>query len=111
MRKDRIASLLIREISNIVTQDMSDPRFRFVTITKVLVGHDLKEAIVYFSSLNNKPETFEALKNAKGYIKSILAHRIRLRFIPELRFKIDDSYEYGKKIDELIEKISKSNKE
>jgi ribosome-binding factor A len=110
MRKERIASVLEKEISNIIQQDASDPRLRFVTITKVVVSHDLKEAIVYFSSLDKKNETFEALKKAKGYIKSILAHRVRMKFIPELQFRIDNSFEYGKRIDALIEEIKKDNK-
>ena len=107
MRKERIASVLGKEISNIIQQDVNDPRLRFVTITKVVVSQDLKEAIVYFSSLDKKNETLGALKKAKGYIKTILAHRIRMKFIPELQFRIDNSYEYGKRIDKLLEKISR----
>lgn len=111
MRKDRIASLLAREIAHIITQDMSDPRCRFITVTKVVVSSDLKEATVYFSSLDNKSESLATLQKAKGYIKSMLAHRVRLRFLPDLHFVIDNSYEYTKKIDELIEKISNDHTE
>ena len=111
MRKDRVASLLEREISYIITQDMNDPRCRFITVTKVVVSSDLKEASVYFSSLENKSESLATLQKAKGYIKSILAHRVRLKFLPDLHFVIDNSYEYGKKIDELIEKISNDHTE
>ena len=110
MRKERVASVLEREISNIVTLDIRDPRLGLVTITKVVVSQDLKVAIVYFSSLKDKSETLETLKRAKGYIKSVLAKRIRLKFIPNLQFEIDNSYEYGKRIDKLLEKISKDNK-
>jgi ribosome-binding factor A len=105
MRKDRVASLLEREIANIITQDMNDPRCQFITVTRVVVSSDLKEADVYFSSLSNKSESLATLQKAKGYIKSMLAHRVRLKFLPELNFIIDNSYEYTRKIDELIEKI------
>jgi ribosome-binding factor A len=111
MRRERIASLLEREISSIVTQEIRDPRLGFITITKVIVSHDLKNATVYFSSLDDKIASLKILKGAKGYIKSVLAHRIRLKFLPQLHFKIDNSYEYGRKIDELIEKISDGDKE
>jgi ribosome-binding factor A len=111
MRKERIASVLEREISSIISQEIRDPRIGFITVTKVVVSRDLKSADVYFSSLNDKSEGLQTLKRAKGYIKSTLAHRVRLKFIPDLEFKIDDSYEYGKRIDDLFEEISKNNKE
>lgn len=111
MRNERIASLLEREISNIVTQEIRDPRLGFITITRVVVSQDLKNATVYFSSLGDKVVSFNILKGAKGYIKSVLAHRVRLKFLPELCFKIDNSYECGRKIDELIEKIDDGDKE
>ncbi len=110
MRKDRLASVLVREISNIVTQDMRDPRLGFITITNVVVSPDLKKAMVYFSSLGDKSKSFEILSKAKGYIRSSLAQRVRLKCIPDLIFKIDDSYEYGRRIDGLFEKINKDNK-
>ncbi len=111
MRKERIASVLEREISQIVAQEMNDPRLGFITITKVLVTADLKEAVVYFSSLEKKPEVHEILKRAKGYIRSILAQRVRIKFIPDLRFEVDDSFEYGKKIDTIIGQANKPDKE
>ncbi|HEC78933.1 MAG TPA: 30S ribosome-binding factor RbfA [candidate division WOR-3 bacterium] len=111
MRKDRVASVLEREISNIVTQEIRDPRLGFITITSVEVTADLKTAVIYFSSLGDKVESFQTLKRAKGYIRSVLAHRIRLRSVPELEFKIDNSYEYRQRIDELFKKISTDDKE
>jgi ribosome-binding factor A len=111
MRKDRIASILGREISDIIEHEIKDPRLGFVTITTVDVSIDLKTAIVYFSSLDDKSEGLETLNRAKGFIRSSLAHRIRMRFIPNLEFKIDDSFEYGKKIDAFLEEISNDNSE
>ncbi|MCK4940630.1 30S ribosome-binding factor RbfA [candidate division WOR-3 bacterium] len=111
MRKDRIASILSREISDIIGHEIKDPRLGFVTITTVDVSIDLKTAIVYFSSLDDKSEGLETLNRAKGYIRSSLAHRIRMKFIPNLEFKIDDSFEYGKKIDAFLKEISNDNSE
>ncbi len=111
MRRERIASVLEREISNIVAQEMKDPRLGFVTITEVQVNPDLKEAIVYFSSLENPSENLKTLNRAKGYIRSTLAHRVRIRVIPQLEFKIDESYEKSRHLDELFEEINKDNQE
>jgi ribosome-binding factor A len=111
MRKDRVASILSREISDIIEHEIKDPRLGFVTITTVDVSIDLKTAIVYFSSLDNKTEGLETLNRAKGYIRSSLAQRVRIKFIPNLEFKIDNSFEYGNKIDALLEEISNDDKE
>lgn len=111
MRKDRIASVLSREISRIIEHEMKDPRLGLVTITTVDVTADLKTATVYFSSLDDKQAGLETLNRAKGYIRSLLAHRVNMRFIPDLEFRIDNSYEYGKKIDNVLDEISKSDKE
>jgi ribosome-binding factor A len=111
MRKDRIASVISREVSEIIERELKDPRLGFVTITTVDVSSDLKTATIYFSSLNNKQEGLETLNRAKGYIKSTLAHRVRMKYIPDIEFRIDNSYEYGKKIESLLEEISQDDKE
>lgn len=110
-RRERVASVLAREISNIVTQEMRDPRLGLITITDVVVSPDLKVAVVFFSSLQDKSGSLEVLSKAKGYIKSILANRVIMKSIPDLKFEIDDSFEHGKRIDELFGKINKADKE
>ncbi len=110
MRSDRVASLIARELSFIISQEIKDPRLGFVTITKVFVSPDLKEATVYFTTLGDRKNDLTILQGAKGFIRSSLAHRIRIKFIPELRFAFDDSFEYGEKIDRLIEETNKGNK-
>ncbi|KPK64229.1 hypothetical protein AMJ83_03090 [candidate division WOR_3 bacterium SM23_42] len=111
MRKERVASIIGRQISEIIAHEMKDPRLGFVTITTVDVSDDLKTAIVYFSSLNDKSEGLETLNRAKGYIRSHLANRVRMKYLPNLEFKIDNSFEYGKKIDALLDDISTEDKE
>jgi ribosome-binding factor A len=111
MRKDRIASVLNRAISEIIEHQMKDPRLGRVTITTVDVSSDLKTAIIYFSSLDDKQAGLATLNRAKGYIKSELASKVRMRYIPDIEFRIDNSYEYGKKIDALLDEISQDDKE
>jgi ribosome-binding factor A len=110
-RKERVASVLAREISHIVAYEIKDPRVGFVTITEVVVNPDLKAAVVFFSTLGDKSKSCEVLKRAKGYIRSLLAQRVRMKAIPDLEFKIDNSYEYREKINKLFEQISQDNQE
>jgi len=110
MRCERIASLLHQEISEIIEREVKDPRLPFLTITDVVVSRDLKVALVYFSTLGDKQVALDILSRAKGYIRSNLAQRIRLRFIPEIEFKLDESYEQLKRLNELFKKISKTDK-
>jgi len=111
MRSDRVASLIAREISVIISQELRDPRLGMVTITKVTLASDLKEAKVYFTTLGNSANDLHILEGAKGFIRTTLAHRIRIKFIPDLKFIIDDSQKYGEKIDRLLEEIDKGNKD
>jgi ribosome-binding factor A len=111
MRKDRVASVLERELSMIIAQDLNDPRLNLVTITKVTVSPDIKNATVYFSSLKKREEVLKVLQGAKGCIRTHLAHRIRIKTIPDLIFAIDDTFERGQRIDALLKEISKHDQE
>jgi ribosome-binding factor A len=103
MRSRRVAKNLKRELARIV-QESSDPRFLHITITDAEVTRDLKYATIYYTTMGH-PESGAALRKASGYIKNQLAQRLMIRFIPELRFKEDKSYEYGRHIDEIIDNI------
>ncbi len=111
MRSERVASLIAREVSLIISQEIRDPRLGMVTITKVVISPDLKEAKIYFTSLGNATNDLSVLDGAKSYIRTTLAHRIRIKFIPDLKFIIDESSKYGEKIDRLIEEINKDRKD
>ncbi|MEO0095800.1 MAG: 30S ribosome-binding factor RbfA [candidate division WOR-3 bacterium] len=111
MRRDRVASLIAREISLIISQEIRDPRLGMVTIIRVILSSDLKEAKVYFTTFGDSVNDLHILEGAKGFIRSALAHRIRIKFIPDLKFIIDDSQQYGQKIERLLKEINKGNKE
>ena len=78
-----------------------------ISVTKVKVTPDLKYAKVYISILNckNIEETLQGLKKSSGFIRTELAKRINLRNTPELTFEIDDSMEYGARIDSILKEI------
>lgn len=104
---DRIASQMIKEISYILATEVKDNDIRFVTVTDVKVTNDLSFAKVYVTVLKEDKieETMKALKSAAGFIRKELANRLEIRHIPELEFVYDESIEYGKKIENIIESI------
>lgn len=104
---DRIASNLVKEISYILSNEVKNPNIKFVTITDCHVTNDLSYAKVYYTVLDTDKleETKKALKNASGFIRKELMDRVEIRYIPELEFIYDESIEYGKKIENIIEKI------
>lgn len=104
---DRINHSLVREISYILMTEVKDEDIKFVTITDCKTTNDLSFTKVYFTVLDDKKResTLQALKNAAGFIRRELAERVEIRHIPELEFVYDESIEYGKKIENIIEKI------
>lgn len=112
-RMNRIDEELKKEISNIVSFELQNSKITgMVSVTKVKTTPDLRYARIYVSILNskNKKETLVGLKQASGYIRSQIASRINLRITPELVFVLDDSMEYGAKIDSILEEITKDLK-
>jgi ribosome-binding factor A len=92
-------------------RQVRDPRLSGVTITGVEVTPDLLLARVYFSVLGDPGEEAEALdafQHAGGFLRSELAARIQLRYVPELVFKVDKSSAYARRIDELLEQVKQS---
>ncbi|MDO4963171.1 MAG: 30S ribosome-binding factor RbfA [bacterium] len=106
IKNERINSNIQKEISYIVANEIKNPNIKFVTITAVDVTSDLSYAKVYFTTLEDRLETLEGLKSAKGFIRKTLADRIELRHIPELEFIYDESIEYGNRIEEKIKEIN-----
>ena len=109
-RPERVQEALRQEISRIVQNEIKDPRLGFTTITGVELTKDLRYAKIYFSVLGEEKEKRLALKglnSAKGYIKGLISDRIKLRFMPQIEFKIDETLEHTKKIYDLLDKLKK----
>ena len=108
-RGGRINEEVKKEISNLIRDDIKDPRLTaMISVTAVKVTKDLRYAKVFVSIFGKDEEeknnTFTALKNASGYIRKEIGHRINLRYTPQIIFELDDSIDYGMHIDSLIEK-------
>ena len=112
-RLGRIDEEYRKEISNIISYKLKNPNVTgMISVTKVNVTNDLKFAKVYVSILNSKniKNTLAGLKKSSGFIRSELAKKVNLRNTPELIFELDDSLEYGARIDKLLNDIKKDEK-
>jgi ribosome-binding factor A len=108
-RTERVEDLLRAEISDLILREVQDPRVRLATVSSVTVTPDLRHATVSVSVLGEDPsreETVQALHHARGFIRSQLAHRLRLRVTPDLVFQLDRGAEYSQRITDLLEKLN-----
>lgn len=112
-RAGRINEELKKEISNIIRNEIKDPRVSgMVSVTDVTATKDLRYAKVMISIFGNeteKQETLEALKNSSGFIRREVGHRVKLRYTPELIIELDNSIEHGMHINSLIQKIKEKD--
>lgn len=107
-RISRVEEILKHEISEIIQKDLKDPRIGFVTITSLDLSADLKHLKIYLSILGSDEEKRESLKglsSAKGFIRSEIGKRVRLKFLPEISLEIDKSIDEGMRISELLDRI------
>ncbi len=106
-RTDRVDELLREEISSILARNVQDPRIGFVTITDVDVSPDLRHATVWVSTIGQpeeRRETIRALAHAMPYVRRQLGV-LRLRRIPELHVKADDSIERGTRVLQILNEL------
>jgi ribosome-binding factor A len=108
-RNERVAEEIKKSASQIINNELKDPRISgLISVTKVVVTKDLRNARIFLSIYggeNEKQKVFEGIKNAEGFIRKELARRVRMKFVPEISFKIDESIEYGIHIHKLLEEI------
>ncbi|HTZ11571.1 MAG TPA: 30S ribosome-binding factor RbfA [Candidatus Margulisiibacteriota bacterium] len=111
-RQERVAEAIKKEVSLIIHDELKDPRLGFVTITGVDISQDLRHAKILFSVLGKEEEhkkTQEALDSALGFIRRLLAQRVRLMFAPEIIFREDKSSEYSVRIEEVLNEIKEQD--
>jgi len=109
IRASRVAEQMKKELGDILSRKVKDPRVGFVTVTDVQVTGDLQQARVFISvygSESEKQETLIGLAKSKGFIRSEIGKRIRLRKTPEISFEVDEAIEYGNKIEKLIRDLN-----
>lgn len=112
VRKDRIESIIKREIAPAILNKLNDPSLKSANVTDVVVTNDLSFATIYVSFLNDndKKKGIQALIKAKGLLRTEVSRALSTRRTPDLIFKLDESSEYGSKIDTLLTKLNSGNK-
>ena len=112
IRANRVAEQMKKELGDILTQKIKDPRIGFDTVTDVEISPDLQESKIFvsiFGTEEEKEQTLVGLAKSKGFIRSEIGKRIRLRKVPEISFEIDETIEYGNRIERIIRNLNEED--
>ncbi|MDF1610810.1 MAG: 30S ribosome-binding factor RbfA [Stygiobacter sp.] len=111
-RLERVSHQIKDELSLIFLHKVQDKKFGLITVTNVKVTPDLREAKIYLSVFEKelRAELLSKVNELKGLIRTELAHKIQLRYVPELFFFIDDTLDYVEKIEKLFKEIHDNEK-
>lgn len=105
----RLSGQLAHEIAWTIANTLNDPRIApIVTVTEVRLAPDMKSATVFVGIMGEEKEvesTLIALERATPFIQRTVAQRVRVKHFPQLQFKLDDSLDRGKRIDDLLDQI------
>ncbi|MAR95884.1 MAG: ribosome-binding factor A [Gammaproteobacteria bacterium] len=110
-RSEKVADLLKKEISLIITSEIKDTRLKNINITAVKVSDDISVATVFYTvigkSINKRESKIDEkiLKKFSGMVKSSLAKKIKIRRVPKIKFKFDESIEYSQNIEKLLKNL------
>ena len=111
-KSDRVASIIKKTISEMLTRDINDKDIGFCTVTDVDVTNDLSYAKVYVTFMGTTNERgLAGLNHAKGYIRSAVAKKLSTRKCPELIFNVDESLITGNRVDAIIRELNIEKKE
>ena len=105
-RTQRVGDLIRSELSSLFLDSLRDPRVKLASVSSVEVSADLRWAKVRVSVLGSEEDRelcITALEHARGFLRTRLASRVRLRLVPELSFELDRGAEYSEKITRLLE--------
>jgi ribosome-binding factor A len=109
-RLERLQELIKSEFGQILQRDLKDPRIGFVSVTDVELSNDYSHVKIFVSIMGDQETqrlTMEGLESAKGYIRTELGRRVRLRHTPEVHLIADNSIERGSRIFQLLEEVKK----
>jgi ribosome-binding factor A len=112
-RIERLRELIKSEFGQMLQRDLKDPRIGFVSVTNVEVSNDCSHVKIFVSVLGDeaaKQATLDGLESAKGFIRTELGQRIRLRHTPEIHLMMDDSMERGSRIMQLLQKVNQEQR-
>ena len=112
-RSDKVSDLLKKEISLIIASEIKDPRLQNINITAVKVSDDIGIATVFYTVIGESIQKTQSnidskiLEKLSGMIRSNLAKKIKIRRIPKIKFRFDESIEYSENIEKLLKNLKK----
>ncbi|HET7288957.1 MAG TPA: 30S ribosome-binding factor RbfA [Thermodesulfobacteriota bacterium] len=110
-RSERVSDEIMREVSGMIVRgEIKDPRVSGVFVTGVKITENLSMAEVFFTVLGGEAErsaALEGLEHSKGFIRSRLAKKIRMKKIPDIKFSFDQALETGYRVDEILRGITR----
>lgn len=111
-RAERVAGQIQKSLASLIQKGVKDPRLNQVTITGVGMSRDLRIAKIFFAAHgveNNHQAVKAGFESAKGFIKRELARELGLRYMPDLKFFYDASFDYGAHIDRILKSVQTDN--
>jgi ribosome-binding factor A len=105
-RAQRVADQMQRELSQLLREEVKDPRVGSITITSIEVSADLSHAKVFFTHLAGREQAdaaVQALQRTAGFLRTELSHRLGLYSVPQIHFAYDNSIETGLRLSQLID--------
>lgn len=113
-RKQRVEDEIKRILSELFIKDFDNPSGSLITVSRVICSTDFRQAKIYLSVFNLDEQvsdkTFQKIKKQNHYIRGLLGHRIQLKYVPELVFFNDDSFEHAERIERLIQSLHSPKK-
>ncbi|MBF0200111.1 MAG: 30S ribosome-binding factor RbfA [Desulfamplus sp.] len=108
-RAERIGVAIHTALSELMSRKLQDPRIEMATISSVKVTSDLRIAYVYFTQFGGGKkidDAMEGFKSSRGFIKKTIAPKLGLKYMPDIKFVHDASFDYGSRIDNLLSKVT-----
>jgi len=114
IRQQRVAELLYEELSIMVSNELDDPKLSLVTVTRVEISRDLRNAKVFVNHQQEDVtprEVLKQLRRAMPYLRSQIAVRCSMRMVPELNFAYDDIPAKAARVDELLRSLAQEREQ
>lgn len=106
MHGGQLEETLRRILADALARDVQDPRVGFVTVSEVRLNRDRTLAEVFYTVMGDEEEretTLAGLKSCRGFLRQKIGDQVRLRILPELRFRYDDSLDRSFRVEALLE--------
>jgi ribosome-binding factor A len=113
-RTERLGEEIREEVARMISGELKDPRIGFVTVTRVNLGPDLRQARIFVGVLGTEKQrqaSLVGLKQASGFMRRALGQRLRLRYTPELHFQYDEGLDASDRVARLLSEIQQPKAE